>query len=77
MATTDVAQAILAAAPDEVPYGVATVTAVNGDGTLQLLFRAATLDHLHRLASYASPTAGDVVLLLHGGGQVIVLGAIV
>lgn len=77
MATTDVAQAILATAPDELPFGVGTVTGINGDGTLQILFRTATLDHMHRLASYASPAVNDVVLLLHGGGQAMVLGAIV
>jgi hypothetical protein len=70
-------QMLAAAADGELPYGVGVVAAVNMDGTLQVTFRTATLDSMHRLASYTSPMVGDTVLLLHGGGQAIILGAIV
>jgi hypothetical protein len=71
-----VATAIADAAKTGQAWATATVTAVNGDGTLQLDFFG-TVDNIHRLASYSAPTVGDVVYIIHGGGQILVLGQII
>ncbi|CAJ61311.1 MULTISPECIES: hypothetical protein [Frankia] len=77
-ARLDLAMALAQAASAGVPWGVGVVTAVNADGTLALQVRGDPdpVDHIAVLDSYTEPAAGHVVLVLHGGGQMIVLGRI-
>lgn len=57
---------------DQPVWGTGTVRAVTGM-TVTLNFRGAELANIPVLASY-TPQGGDVVHVLHGGGQMIILG---
>ncbi|WP_239404552.1 hypothetical protein [Frankia sp. Cj3] len=80
MATPDIlaaeqalAQILATEARGDPPWATAKVIAVAGGGRLTLEFRGATVANIPHLASYTG-TVGDVVCVLHGWGQILVLG---
>lgn len=52
----------------------ATVQSVNGDGTVNLTLKGATVPSCPALRSYSPRAAGDVVLVRPHGGEFVVLG---
>jgi hypothetical protein len=58
-------------------WGLATVTAVNGDGTVDLSTARGPMDHVRRLKSYSAPAVDDVVKVSRNSdGNWIVDGAL-